>query len=138
MAAMVVSTSCAVAAFLVPNPDLVVVHYTGYPCEMDTIMAIARRHKIAVLEDVSHAHGALYKGRMVGTIGDVSAFSLMSAKSMATGETPFTPALGVLFQLDVAMGLMLDEGPEAIFARHAACAAATQAGLKALGFQLGL
>jgi dTDP-4-amino-4,6-dideoxygalactose transaminase len=39
-----------------------------------------------VLEDVSHAHGALYKGRMVGTIGDVSAFSLMSAKSMATGE----------------------------------------------------
>jgi len=57
-------------------------------------------------------------------------------KSLATGETPFTPALGVLFQLDVAMGLMLDEGPEAIFARHAACAAATQAGLKALGFQL--
>lgn len=57
-------------------------------------------------------------------------------KSMATGETPFTPALGVLFQLDVAMGMMLTEGPDAIFARHAACAAATKAGLVALGFQL--
>ena len=40
---------------------------TAYPADMDTIMAIARKHKIAVIEDVSHAHGALYKGRMVGT-----------------------------------------------------------------------
>jgi perosamine synthetase len=65
---------------------IVVVHYTGYPCEMDTIMAIARKHNIAVIEDCSHAHGALYKGHMVGTIGDVSAFSLMSGKALATGE----------------------------------------------------
>ncbi|MFI5225897.1 MAG: pyridoxal-phosphate-dependent aminotransferase family protein [Candidatus Limnocylindrales bacterium] len=54
----------------------------------------------------------------------------------ATGQTPFTPALTVLFQLDVAMGLMLAEGADAIYARHAACAAATQAGLAALGFAL--
>jgi dTDP-4-amino-4,6-dideoxygalactose transaminase len=53
---------------------------------MDPIMAIARRHNVAVLEDVSHAHGALYKGRLVGTIGDVSAASLMSGKSFAVGE----------------------------------------------------
>jgi perosamine synthetase len=65
---------------------IIVVHYTGYPCEMDTIMDIARRHNIAVLEDCSHAHGALYKGRMVGSIGDVAGFSLMSGKSLATGE----------------------------------------------------
>jgi dTDP-4-amino-4,6-dideoxygalactose transaminase len=65
---------------------IVVVHYTGYPCEMDTILAIARRRKIAVLEDCSHAHGALYKGRMVGTMGDVAAFSLMSGKSFPIGE----------------------------------------------------
>ena len=54
----------------------------------------------------------------------------------ATGQTPFTPALTVLFQLDVAMGLMLAEGADAIYARHAACAAATRAGLAALGFAL--
>jgi aspartate aminotransferase-like enzyme len=53
-----------------------------------------------------------------------------------TGQTPFTPALTVLFQLDVAMGLMLAEGADAIYARHAACAAATRAGLTALGFSL--
>jgi aspartate aminotransferase-like enzyme len=54
----------------------------------------------------------------------------------ATGQTPFTPALTVLFQLDVAMGLMLAEGADAIYARHAACAAAARAGLAALGFAL--
>jgi aspartate aminotransferase-like enzyme len=57
-------------------------------------------------------------------------------KSGASGETPWTPAVAVVFQLDVALGLMADEGADAIFARHAACAAATQAGLDALGFQL--
>ncbi len=65
---------------------VVVVHYCGMPCDMDAIMKIARRRKIAVIEDVSHAHGGLYKGRMVGTIGDVSCFSLMSGKSFAIGE----------------------------------------------------
>jgi aspartate aminotransferase-like enzyme len=57
-------------------------------------------------------------------------------KSAASGETPWTPAVGVVFQLDVALGLMADEGADGIFARHAACAAATQAGLEALGFRL--
>jgi aspartate aminotransferase-like enzyme len=57
-------------------------------------------------------------------------------KSAASGETPWTPAVGVVFQLDVALGLMAAEGADAIFARHTACAAATQAGLEALGFRL--
>jgi dTDP-4-amino-4,6-dideoxygalactose transaminase len=65
---------------------IVAVHYLGYPADMDPIMAIARRHNLRVLEDASHAHGALYKGKMVGTFGDVSAFSLMSGKSFAIGE----------------------------------------------------
>ena len=55
--------------------------------------------------------------------------------SAASGQTPFTPAIAVMFQLDVGIGLMNDEGPQAIFARHAACAAATRAGLDALGFR---
>ncbi|HEY3523081.1 MAG TPA: alanine--glyoxylate aminotransferase family protein [Candidatus Limnocylindrales bacterium] len=56
--------------------------------------------------------------------------------SAAKGETPWTPAVGIVFQLDVALGLMGAEGRDAIFSRHTACAAATQAGLEALGFRL--
>ncbi|HEY3072809.1 MAG TPA: alanine--glyoxylate aminotransferase family protein [Candidatus Limnocylindrales bacterium] len=52
------------------------------------------------------------------------------------GQTPWTPALAVMFQLDVALEQMEHEGPDAVFARHAACAAATRAGLAALGFDL--
>ena len=65
---------------------IVVVHYTGHPADMDPIMAIAKKHGIKVIEDVSHAHGGLYKGKMVGTFGDVAAMSLMSGKSLAIGE----------------------------------------------------
>ena len=65
---------------------VVVVHYCGYPAPMDEIMAVARKHNVKVIEDVSHAQGALYKGKMVGTIGDVGAMSLMSGKSFAIGE----------------------------------------------------
>ncbi|MBO9609546.1 MAG: DegT/DnrJ/EryC1/StrS family aminotransferase [Paenibacillaceae bacterium] len=65
---------------------IVVVHYFGYPADMDEIMAIARKHGIKVVEDVSHAHGGLYKGRALGAIGDVSGMSLMSGKALAIGE----------------------------------------------------
>jgi len=65
---------------------ILVVHYAGMPADMDPIMEIARKHNIKVIEDVSHAHGALYKGKLTGTFGDVSAFSLMSGKSLAVGE----------------------------------------------------
>ena len=65
---------------------IVVVHYCGHPCDMDPIMSLARKHVISVIEDVSHAHGSLYKGRMCGTIGDVGAMSMMSGKSFPIGE----------------------------------------------------
>ncbi|OPZ24722.1 MAG: L-glutamine:2-deoxy-scyllo-inosose aminotransferase [Lentisphaerae bacterium ADurb.BinA184] len=65
---------------------IVVVHYAGHPCAMDRIMEIARRHGVKVLEDASHAHGGLYKGRMVGTWGDVAAMSMMSGKAFPIGE----------------------------------------------------
>lgn len=57
-------------------------------------------------------------------------------KSAANGETPWTPAVSVLFQLDVALDMLEAEGYAQIFARHAACARATRAGLAALGFRL--
>jgi perosamine synthetase len=65
---------------------IVAVHYAGHPADMDRILDIARRRDIRVIEDPSHAHGALYKGRLVGTMGDVAGFSLMSGKSLACGE----------------------------------------------------
>lgn len=65
---------------------IVVVHYAGYPCDMDRILEIAQRHGVKVIEDVSHAQGALYKGRRVGTLGDVAAMSMMAGKSFAVGE----------------------------------------------------
>lgn len=65
---------------------IVVVHYLGYPAEMDAIMAIANKHNIKVIEDVSHSQGGMYKGRKLGTIGHVGAMSLMSGKAFAIGE----------------------------------------------------
>jgi aspartate aminotransferase-like enzyme len=64
-------------------------------------------------------------------------FNLAEARRLfATGETPWTPAVSVLFQLDVSLDMLEAEGYPQIFARHAACAAATRAGLIALGFEL--
>ncbi len=65
---------------------IVVVHYSGYPCDMDKIMTIAKKYNVKVLEDVSHAQGTEYRGRKVGTIGDVGAMSMMTGKSFAIGE----------------------------------------------------
>lgn len=65
---------------------IVVVHYCAYPADMAPIMAIAERHGLKVIEDVSHAHGGIYQGRKLGSIGHVAAMSLMSGKALAIGE----------------------------------------------------
>lgn len=65
---------------------ILVVHYLAYPCNMDRIMAIAEKHNLLVIEDVSHAQGGLYKGKKLGTFGAVAAMSMMSQKSFAAGE----------------------------------------------------
>ncbi len=65
---------------------IMVVHYCGHPCEMDAISALAKAHNLRVIEDVSHAQGTLYKGRLCGSLGDVSAMSMMGGKSFAIGE----------------------------------------------------
>ena len=65
---------------------IVVIHLGAMPADMDAILTLAAKHNIKVLEDCSHAHGALYKGKEVGTFGDASVFSLMSVKSFAIGE----------------------------------------------------
>ncbi|MBN1804838.1 MAG: DegT/DnrJ/EryC1/StrS family aminotransferase [Sedimentisphaerales bacterium] len=65
---------------------VIVVHYAGMPADMDAIIEISARHNLKIIEDCSHAHGALYKGKEVGTFGEASAFSLMTGKSLAIGE----------------------------------------------------
>ncbi len=65
---------------------IVPVHFAGYPCDMDAIMTIARRHNLRVIEDAAHAFPAHYKGRMVGTIGDITCFSFYATKNITTGE----------------------------------------------------
>ena len=65
---------------------IMVVHYCAHPADMDAINAIARRHGIKVIEDVSHAQGSLYKGKLCGTLGDVAGISMMAGKSFAIGE----------------------------------------------------
>jgi len=62
------------------------VHLMGKPAEMDAINDIARRHKLFVIEDAAEAHGAMYKGQKVGTLGDMGAFSLYIAHIVTTGE----------------------------------------------------
>ena len=77
----------SIEAHITPRTKaIVVVHVYGSPCDMDPIMAIARKHGIKVIEDVSHAQGGLYKGRRLGTIGDCGCMSLMTGKSFAIGE----------------------------------------------------
>lgn len=65
---------------------ITVVHYGGYPCDMDPILGVAHRHKLPVIEDAAHAPGTLYKGRKAGTFGDVACFSFFSNKNLTTGE----------------------------------------------------
>ena len=62
------------------------VHMLGNPCDMDRIMAIAKKHNLLVIEDCCQAAGASYKGKKVGTIGDIGAFSLNIFKTINTGD----------------------------------------------------
>ena len=64
---------------------LICVHLAGWPCDMDEIMALAKQHNIWVIEDCAQAHGAKYKGRPVGSIGHVGAWSFCQDKIMTTG-----------------------------------------------------
>ena len=64
---------------------IVPVHWFGFPAEMDKIMDIARKNKLMVIEDCAHGFGSIYKGRNVGTIGDMSCWSLQETKTITSG-----------------------------------------------------
>ena len=65
---------------------IVVVHYGGYPCDMDEFHEIGERHGLAVVEDAAHALGATYRGQPVGSLGDFAVFSFQAIKQLTTGD----------------------------------------------------
>ena len=79
-------TPKSIAAVLTDKTRAIVcVHLAGWPCDMDGIMALADKHNLYVIEDCAQAHGATYKGRSVGSIGHVGAWSFCQDKIMTTG-----------------------------------------------------
>ena len=65
---------------------IIVMHYGGFPCKMDEIMAIAEEYNLKVVEDACHGPLSEYKGKKLGTIGDIGCFSFFSNKNISTGE----------------------------------------------------
>lgn len=78
---------CKLASALTPRTKAIVVtHLSGFPVDMKQVMAFARNHGLAVVEDCAQAHGAICDGRLVGTWGDVAIFSLQGRKLVPAGE----------------------------------------------------
>ncbi len=87
-----------IAARITPRTRAILVaHISGLPCDMDPILELARAHRLPVVEDCAQAHGAMYKGRMAGTMGDIAAFSTMFGKHHASGGQG-----GIVFTRDAA------------------------------------
>ncbi len=69
---------------------IVPVHFAGHPCDMTRLLKIAREHGLKVIEDAAHALSARYRGKMVGTLGDMTCFSFYATKNITTGEGGMT------------------------------------------------
>jgi len=76
-----------VEAAITPRTKAIMpVHFVGHPAEMDALLALARKHKLAIIEDAAHSLPSSYRGRRIGTIGDYTAFSFYATKNMTTAE----------------------------------------------------
>jgi dTDP-4-amino-4,6-dideoxygalactose transaminase len=81
----------AVEANITPRTKaILLVHLFGNPCDVDAMVAIARKHGIPLIEDCSQAHATEYKGRPLGSFGDIACFSLQQSKHMTTGDGGMT------------------------------------------------
>lgn len=79
-------SACTIAPHITDKTKAIIcVHLAGWPCDMDEIMALAKQHNLWVIEDCAQAHGAKYKGKPVGSIGHVGAWSFCQDKIMTTG-----------------------------------------------------
>jgi dTDP-4-amino-4,6-dideoxygalactose transaminase len=76
-----------IEAALTPRTRAIVpVHFAGHPCDMDPILALARARSLKVVEDAAHALPAAYRGKTIGSLGDVTVFSFYATKNLTTGE----------------------------------------------------
>ncbi len=79
-------TADTIRAVLTPRTKAIIaVHLAGWPCDMDPILDLAAEYGLKIIEDCAQAHGACYKGRPVGSMGDLAAFSFCQDKIMTTG-----------------------------------------------------
>jgi dTDP-4-amino-4,6-dideoxygalactose transaminase len=79
-------TADTVRAAITPRTKAIIaVHLAGWPCDMDAILEVAREHGLRVIEDCAQAHGAEHKGRLVGSMGDINAFSFCQDKILTLG-----------------------------------------------------
>ncbi len=77
----------AVEQAITPRTKAIVpVHFAGHPCEMSWIHAVAQAHNLAVVEDAAHALPARYRGKMIGSLSDLTCFSFYATKNITTGE----------------------------------------------------
>ncbi len=89
---------------------VMVVHLAGNPCDMDAFVDIAKRYNLALIEDCAQAHLAEYKGKLVGTFGDIGCFSLQQSKHITTGDGGVCITDGE--ELATKMALFMDKGWE--------------------------
>lgn len=81
-----IDPACLEAAITPRTRAVMVVHIAGLPAEMDAVLALTRPRNIPVVEDAAHAFPAKYRDQMIGTIGDITAFSFYATKALATGD----------------------------------------------------
>jgi dTDP-4-amino-4,6-dideoxygalactose transaminase len=74
------------AAVTARTKAIIPVHFAGQPADMDGIMAVAAKHRLVVIEDAAHAHGASFRGRPAGSLGHIATFSFQSSKNLTAGE----------------------------------------------------
>jgi dTDP-4-amino-4,6-dideoxygalactose transaminase len=76
-----------IEAAITPRTKAIIpVHFAGMACEMDQIVSVAKAHGLRVIEDACHGHGAEYRGKKLGSIGDAGCFSFQSSKNLTSGE----------------------------------------------------
>ncbi|MBC8214227.1 MAG: DegT/DnrJ/EryC1/StrS family aminotransferase [Candidatus Marinimicrobia bacterium] len=76
-----------IESLLTKNTKAIIpVHFGGYPCDMDEILNLSNAYKLKVIEDAAHALPSYYKGKTIGTLGDLTCFSFYSTKTLSTGE----------------------------------------------------
>jgi dTDP-4-amino-4,6-dideoxygalactose transaminase len=79
-------TAASIEKVLTPKTRAIIaVHLAGWPCEIDLILKLAKKHRLYVIEDCAQAHGATYNGRQVGSFGDIACFSFCQDKIITTG-----------------------------------------------------